>query len=141
MEKHLSIIKKYNLLAGDRIVVPKSGVRLVQHHAIFLGWMNGNYWIIENKDFIGVRLITAREFFKDVDHVTRVEPFKPSVNYSRADLIKVALRLKGKAYVLVGYNCENFCNEVQHGKNTSHQAQVGVALGILAVLAIAHFSD
>lgn len=124
------------LQIGDRVVVPKSNLRMVQHHAIFLGWQNGNYWIMENKEGYGVRVVTAETFFVGVDQITRIVKFIPKDGYSRQNLSNYALSKKGKAYNLVSYNCEHFANEVQNRVIKSHQSDNGVALGVLACLAL-----
>jgi hypothetical protein len=130
----------YNVLAGfkvgDRIVGPKSSVRWIQHHVIYLGFYNGDYWFIENKQGYGVRVITAYEFFSDLIEITRIEPFIPRWNYSRDDLFRYALSKKGRAYDLLNYNCETFANDVQHQNPESSQANTGKVVGITAVLAL-----
>lgn len=136
------IIKQYNLLPGDRIVVPKSEIRIVQHHAIYLGQNHqGQYLVAENKIGFGVRLITADEFFKDVIEVTRIERFKGS-NYERKFVVQKALSKCGFPYDLINYNCQHFANEVQHGKIESEQVEnlfagMKVAAGFLLLFVIA----
>lgn len=134
-------MKGYNniinsLQVGDRIVVPKSSIRWVQHHAIYLGFQNGYHWFIENQEGVGVRTITAEQFFSGVLDVTRVERFKPSLNYTRGDLVQFALSKRGTKYSLLGYNCESFANQVQYGSVKSTQADTGLALGAVAALAL-----
>lgn len=74
MNTHL---QKLNLQPADRIVVPKSDLRWVQHHAIYLGRdENGTDWIAENKIGKGVQIVTAVDFFIDATEITRVEPFR-----------------------------------------------------------------
>lgn len=124
------------LKVGDRLVVPKSDLGLVQHHALFLGYWSGNYWIIENAVNAGVRLVTADAFFKDVSSVTRIERFVPKRGYSSDDLLRYALSKQGKSYNLLHYNCESFCNEVQHFVVKSKQADNGLAIGAIAGLAL-----
>lgn len=127
-----------SLRAGDRIVVPKSYLRVVQHHAIYLGFENGQHWIIENKEIFGVRVVNAATFFAGVNEITRITPFNPKTGYSRNDLINYALSKKGKRYHLTNYNCEHFANEVQHRVVKSKQADTGVGFAIfgLALLLI-----
>ncbi len=114
---------------GDRIVVPKSTLNFVQHHAIFLGFQNGQFWIIENKDGIGVRVVSADVFFAGVNVITRIERFNPRPGYFSNELVTYALSKKGKAYNLVHYNCETFCNDIQHHVPVSQQANNGLAIG------------
>lgn len=134
MRKFLHVLN--TLQIGDRLVVPKSNFRMVQHHAIFLGFLNGHYWFIENKESFGVRIVTAEVFFVGVDEITRIVKFVPKVGYSRRVLSDYALSKKGKGYNLVSYNCEHFANEVQNRVIKSHQADTGVALGMLAGLVL-----
>jgi signal peptidase I len=125
-----------NLRAGDRIVVPKSYLQIVQHHAIYLGFENGQHWIIENKELFGVRVVNAITFFEGVNEITRINHFVPKEGYLRNDLIKFALSKKGKRYHLTNYNCEHFANELQHRvvKSTQSENGVGIALFGLALL-------
>jgi hypothetical protein len=135
------IVSKLGLMPADRIVVPKSGFRVVQHHAVYLGQnQRGQDLIAENKIGFGVRLITADEFFKDVIEVTRIERFNGS-NYERNKAVEKAISLKGKHYDLFSFNCEHYANTVQH-KN-SHSSQVKKGVGIVAAffLGAIIFSD
>lgn len=124
------------LKIGDRLVVPKSTLNLVQHHAIYLGFQNGRFWIIENKDGIGVRVVDSDVFFADVNIITRVERFISRSGYSRNDLAIYALSKKGKSYSLLHYNCETFCNDIQHHVPKSDQAETGLAISAFAGIAI-----
>lgn len=126
----------WNLNIGDRIVVPKSFIKWVQHHAIYLGWENGHHWIIENKEDIGVRLVTATDFFKDVKEITRIEKFKPPSTYSRRQLKDFAISKIGDEYSLLNYNCESFANLIQYGKATSSQVSTGISLGVIGITAV-----
>lgn len=131
------------LRAGDRIVVPKSYLRVVQHHAIYLGVENGQHWIIENKEVFGVRVVNAATFFAGVNEITRINPFVPKHGYSRNDLINYALSKKGRRYHLTNYNCEHFANEVQHRVVKSRQADTGVGVAVfgLALLLLGGLSS
>ncbi len=131
-------MKNYNniltqLRVGDRIVGPKSSIRWIQHHAIYLGFHNESHLFIENKQGYGVRVITASEFFSDFLGITRIEQFVPKLNYSRNDLVNYAMNKKGRVYNLLNYNCESFANDVQHRIPKSPQADTGKAIGITAV--------
>lgn len=115
--------KLLSLKPADRIVVPKSGLRIVQHHAIYLGQNHqGQHLIAENKIGFGVRLVTAEDFFRDVIEVTRIERFNGS-NYERKVTVQKALQRLGQPYQLIDYNCQHFANEVQHGKIESEQVE------------------
>jgi len=114
-------IKLLGLQPGDRIVVPKSGLRLVQHHALYLGQNHqGVDLIAENKIGFGVRLVTVDEFFKDVIEITRIERFK-GTNYERKLAVQKALLKLRQPYHLINYNCQHFANEIQYGKVESDQ--------------------
>ena len=93
----------------------------MQHHAIYLGQnYQGVDLIIENKIDVGVRLITADDFFRDAIEITRIERFSGS-NYERKVAVQKALQKLGLPYHLINYNCQHFANEVQHGRLESNQ--------------------
>lgn len=131
--------KFYNYLLqlnpGDRVVVPKSSINWVQHHAIYLGCDEyGRHLLIENKDGIGVRVVTAETFFIGVTKITRTQKFTPRPGYSRQDLVNYALSKRGRKYHLMTYNCEHFANEVQNRVVKSQQVNVG--FGVVAGFAL-----
>lgn len=73
MEKQ---IQRLGLLPADRIIVPKSEFGIIQHHAIYLGQNQyGQDIIAENKIGVGVRLITADDFFEDIHEITQIQRF------------------------------------------------------------------
>ncbi len=114
-------ILQLGLLPADRIVVPKSGLRIVQHHALYLGQNHlGVDLIAENKIGFGVRLVTAADFFKDVIEVTRIEKFN-GTNYQRKIAVQKALNKLGQPYLLIDYNCQHFANEIQYNLIKSDQ--------------------
>jgi hypothetical protein len=126
-------LQKWNLQPADRIVVPKRNLRMVQHHAIYLGKDEyGTDWIAENKIGKGVHIVTASDFFSDVIEVTRVEPFRGN-QYQRKEAVQFALSLKGRNYDLLQFNCEHYANVVQHRVPISHQAKTGIGLGLLGL--------
>jgi hypothetical protein len=130
MEK---FILKYNLKPGDRIVTPRSGWRLIQHHAIYWGLDNsGVHWVIENKDNIGVRFITLEKFLENVFEIKRIEYFKGNDIERRIALERGKMHV-GKAYDLYNFNCEHFANYVQYNK--VHSTQVDNLKGGLKVAA------
>lgn len=124
---------QWNLKPADRIVVPKSDLRFVQHHAIYLGKdANGTDWIAENKIGKGVQIVTAIEFFNDVIGITRVEPFRGSET-ERINAVKNAIALIGNKYNLLQFNCEHYANVVQQKQVVSNQVTAG--LGLLGLFA------
>lgn len=115
------VLGKYNVKPADRLVAPKSGLRVVQHHVIYLGENKfGQSLIIENKIGFGVRVITADEFFKDVIEITEIKRFSGN-NYERKLAVQNALQKIGRPYDLINYNCQHFANEIQHGVAKSEQ--------------------
>lgn len=133
MGKNFYIIK-YNLKPGDRIVTPKSALKWVQHHVIYLGQnYDGVDLIIENKIGHGVRIITADQFFTECPIVTRIEPFS-GTGWERQAAIKRALDNVGQPYSLINFNCESFAELVQHNKIKSNQANTGLIIAGVALL-------
>jgi hypothetical protein len=119
---------------ADRIVVPKSGIKLIQHHAIYTGFRLGHHWFLENKDFIGVREVMADVFFQDVQEVTRVEPYSNAHRVSREQAVAYGRSLIGRNYNLAFFNCEHLANAVQKGRPESKQVQNAVlGTGLLVV--------
>lgn len=115
------------LKPADRIVVPKSEFRLIEHHAIYLGRNHlGQELIIENKIGKGVQIITAEEFFNDVLEITRIEPFI-GTEYERSLALKRAKSKLGRPYNLTTFNCQHFANYVQHYKAKSEQVETAGA--------------
>ncbi|HTF02636.1 MAG TPA: lecithin retinol acyltransferase family protein [Bacteroidia bacterium] len=124
------LVNHYNLKPADRVVVPKSGFQIVQHHALYLGYDEyGQHWIAENKIGIGVTVTRAKDFFRVNPNVTRVEPFSGSGDERKA-AVQRALRLHGRPYNLINYNCEHFVNHALKGN--AHSAQVANGLGLMA---------
>ena len=131
MKKYLSYL---NLQPGDRIAIPKSNLRLVQHHAICIGADEyGDEWIAENKVGRGVQIVSADEFFSDINEITRIEPFN-GTDEQRNNAIQYALALEGTDYNLLEFNCEHYANVVQHQQKVSNQVKTGILLGIVSVI-------
>lgn len=128
----MDYVKFYKLKPGDRIVTPKSLAGIIQHHAVYLGQnYQGQDLIAENVYGKFVAVVAAKKFFDEYPQITRVEAFKGN-NIERRTAVERALKLLGKPYSLIDFNCEHFANYVQHGKIESKQ--VGVALGVGAML-------
>lgn len=126
MNEELQLVKEFNLEPGDRIVIPKSLFGLVQHHALYLGCDEfGQHLICENVIGVGVKLTRVEDFFSGVESVTRIEKFLGS-NFERKQIVQKSLARLGKPYNLINYNCESFCNDVQH--NIIRSAQVSIGL-------------
>lgn len=136
MTRDLQFVKHFNLQPGDRIVVPKSQWQLVQHHALYLGYDDfGNHYMCENVIGVGVKLTRLEYFFNGVSTVTRIEKYTGN-NYDRKRVVQNALSKLGQPYNLINYNCESFVNDALLNKAQSKQVDNGVALGVLAGLAI-----
>lgn len=136
-----AVIKRYKILPGDEIVVPKSGWNLIQHHAVYLGYdSKGIDWMIENNVDEGVRLITADAFFKQVIQINKINRFKGS-NSQRKVLVQKALASVGQPYSLIDFNCQHFTSELLTGKRVSYQLQNLAAVAAVAIIIGAIFSD
>ena len=128
------IIYLETLRPGDRIVIPKSNVGLIQHHAIYIGKDNLRQRLyIENAFGRGVQLVSEAYLFRDSYHVTRIEPFN-GTQQQRNMALKAALQMIGKEYDPINFNCEHYANTIQHSKSYSSQVGNGIMLGLLALL-------
>lgn len=134
MNRELQLISQFNLEPADRVIVPKSLFGLVQHHALYLGFNElGEHLMCENVIGNGVILTRVKFFFQDIKSVTRIEKFNGN-NLQRKIIVKKALTRLGKPYSLINYNCESFCNDVQHNIIKSNQANVGLFIGFVALI-------
>jgi hypothetical protein len=66
----------YGLQTGDQIVTPLFATGITKHFAVYLGFENGIEWIAENHKIFGVRIISARQYFKDVKEISRIDHFR-----------------------------------------------------------------
>jgi|SRR5690606_15482714 len=122
------------LQPADRLVIPKSALNLVQHHAIYLGKdNNGNRMYIENAIGRGVQVVNEAYLFRGGYEITRVERFTGN-QHQRNAAVQLAMQLIGKQYDLLGFNCEHYANTVQHKKSYSNQVGVGLGLGLFALV-------
>lgn len=134
MNRELQLIRHFNLEPGDRVIVPKSLLGLVQHHALYLGYNElGEHLMCENVIGNGVILTRVDSFFQDIKSVTRIEKFDGN-NFQRKLIVQKALTRLGKPYSLINYNCESFCNDVQHNIINSNQANVGLFIGFVTLI-------
>ena len=125
-----------NLQPADRLVVPKSTARLVQHHAIYLGIYEGGIELIaENIIGVGVRIVSASDFLMNAIEVTRVERFT-GTNAERNLAVQNAKALVGTNYDLLQFNCEHYANVVQHNRKESSQVSTGLILGVVGIAAL-----
>ncbi len=122
------------LQPADRLVLPKSGIGLVQHHAIYIGKDSyGNRLYIENAIGKGVQMVREDYLFRGGYKLTRVEPFIGN-QHQRNVAIRRAMQLIGTQYDLLNFNCEHYANTVQHNKQYSNQVGIGFALGVFALV-------
>ncbi len=134
MNRELQLISHFNLEPGDRIVVPKSLFGVVQHHALYLGYNEyGEHLICENIIGVGVIVTRVADFFQEAKSVTRIEKFQGN-NFERKQIVQKALDRLGKPYSLINYNCESFCNDVQHNVIKSAQVTVGLFIGFVGIM-------
>lgn len=121
-----------NLKPGDRLVLPKSDLGFVQHHAIYIGNdAYGKRLYIENYIGKGVQIVSEQHLFRDGYHLTRIEPYLGN-NFQRRLAVNRAIELIGTQYDLVNFNCEHYANAVQYNKPFSKQ----VGNGIIAALVL-----
>jgi hypothetical protein len=129
--------KRFNLETlqqADRLVIPKSGLNFVQHHAIYLGKdNNGNRIYIENAIGRGVQVVSEAYLFRGGYVLTRVERFEGN-QLQRDAAVRLAVSLQGKKYDLINFNCEHYANTVQHRKPHSKQVGVGFGIGLFALI-------
>lgn len=133
------IKQNFNLKPGDEIVLPKSMLQIVNHHAMYMGFdQKGIEWIIENNAESGVRLIQASQFFCNYPFIKTVNRFKGTI-LEREKLLRNALASVGKSYDVFFYNCEHFTSEILTGRPFSKQIEnikegIQVAAGITLVI-------
>lgn len=130
--------RQYGFGTGDRIVVPKSGWDIVQHHAVFFGKANGEAVVAENKEGRGVILTRLDVFLADAGRITHIEPFVGTSQQQAFIMDRINARL-GRRYNKWKYNCEQFVNDVLHGRVESRQADIGKAILGAVVVATAAY--
>lgn len=120
----------YGFGTGDRIVVPKSGWDVVQHHAVFFGMVDGEAVVAENKEGRGVILTRLDQFMADARIIKRHIRFSGNHYDQMVVMDRIRERL-GRRYDLLKYNCEHFANEVLHFRAISPQVKaVGTAAAV-----------
>lgn len=120
----------------DRIVRPKMGFSLVEHHAVYLGLTVANEQVyIENSDEFGVRTLSLRELFPDGLRNFKIKRY----NGDRKQIpekVNSALQYVGEPYNLLNNNCEHLANRIQKGKSESHQVIKWLFIVVLTILGI-----
>ncbi|NNV53866.1 lecithin retinol acyltransferase family protein [Limnovirga soli] len=130
----------YGLQSGDRIIEPLFSTGILKHHAVYLGSTpEGVELIAENTKINGVHIIKASDYFLKVKKIDRIEKFKGTYT-ERKVIVQRALKLAGKPYSLLNYNCESFANDIIIGKAISKQADIAY-LGIIALLILGLISN
>lgn len=130
-------MQRFYLSPGDRIIIPKSPLGLVQHHAIY----DGDGHVYENKFGFGVVRTPLSVFFNNTLGVTEVRRFQGTDVQLRFALNR-AKNLLGRPYHLVRFNCEHFADYVQWGRSYSKQVVTGLSISAaaLAVLVVIQFA-
>lgn len=131
---HKVSINTLNLKPADRVIIPKSGLGLIQHHGIYLGLDSRMRAVFaENNIVKGVQIVTSDDFFRNVSSVTGVKRFIGN-EIQRYNAVNFALSLRGKEYDLLNFNCEHYSNLIQHGFSKSEQVENGLFLGLCAAV-------
>lgn len=124
-----TIVRLYDLKPGDRVTVPKSGLNVVHHDGLYLGYDEfGRHWMVENLIGRGVTLVDAGAFFIANPVVNNVARFEGD-NQGRRAAVEKALASVGRPYNLVNYNCQHFATEIQTGRPRSRQVDRTFAVG------------
>ena len=136
MSNEKIIIDELKLQPGDSIVIPKSGLNIVQHYALYLGFdEHYNYYMSENVVGIGVKLTRVQDFFKQETRISQIEKFEGSKE-QRTQIVQTALAKLGLPYSLINYNCEHFVSDVKTGKAKSRQLEkAAIFIGIILLIA------
>ena len=125
----MTAFNQLQLSPGDRVIIPKSQFRLVQHHAIYDG--NGHFY--ENKFGVGVVRTPVSTFFRGVIEISKIQRFHGTYSQMNEALTR-AQRLLGRQYDLASFNCEHYADFVQFGRARSRQVETAAGIGIVAVL-------
>lgn len=118
------------LTPGDRVVTPITKLNISRHHAIYAGLIEGIPHFFENKIGEGVRLVSAKLFFREnpvIDHIIRMKGSIAQINKR----IRWAIKMIGTKYDLIRYNCEHFANEFQY--RHPHSRQVALVVVVLII--------
>ena len=138
MKKNIALL---DLAPGDRIIIPKSEFRIVQHHGIYLGKNNSGVDLVaENKIGYGVRMVSLTAFFGNVREVARIDKFKGN-NYERRKLVERIVSKLGHRYDLINYNCQHFANDMLNNEIKSEQVDnllegLKIAAGVILTIGI-----
>jgi hypothetical protein len=129
-------LRQYFLRPGDQLVEPVFATCLTKHFAVYLGRLSdGQEWIAENHHLTdGVRLITVQDYAVAGRSLVRIDRFS-GTERERQQVVLRAVKLAGKSYDLVQYNCEHFATEVTTGLAESKQV-TNVISGLVLLLLI-----
>jgi hypothetical protein len=129
-------LQSYLLRPGDQLVEAIFTTGLTKHFAVNLGRLSdGQEWIAENHHLTGgVKLITVRDYAAAGRSLVRIDRFS-GTGQERKQVILRALKLAGKSYDLVQYNCEHFATQVTTGLAESKQVR-NVIGGLVLLLFI-----
>jgi len=125
------------LQIGDAVIAKRnSGIALLDHYIIFLGFHGDRYWFVANLKGYGVR------YFDEYEVAEKFQGYDPTqIRRFYGNPNSIFQRLKpliGNRYDLLDANCEHLANYLQYGVWKSKQADTAkaVGLGSLAVLAL-----
>ncbi len=129
-------LQSYLLRPGDQLVEAIFTTGMTKHFAVYLGRLSdGQEWIAENHHLTGgVKLIPVRDYAAAGRSLVRIDRFS-GTEQERKRVILRALKLAGKSYDLVQYNCEHFATEVTTGMAESKQVR-NVIGGLVLLLLI-----
>jgi hypothetical protein len=117
-------IQDSNLKPADAIVLNKKLFGMLDHYAIYVGFIDMRPRFVAN--YVGGVEMIPEEKITDLLEVyvpSNIERF-PGPNNKRGEAVKRALsRIGEKAYSLLLNNCEHFKNFVHHGIENSTQVE------------------
>jgi len=112
---------------GDHLGRAKAGFT---HEAIYIGALLGlsGEWVVENTPDHGVHVAAYSDFSNDQPVWRIARPANGQLVAERA------LALCGRAYSLVGYNCQDFCRHALYGAASSPEREQVVVVGLIAAV-------
>lgn len=128
--QHFTI--SYGLSFGDILVRTKGGF-LSEHYAVFIGYQNGRFAVIENQTGFGIRIISLQQFLNE-GNFKRIRKLNGNPEIVLRNINIVWQR--NESYNLLLNNCEHFANEVTTGTAYSSQIRKGVGLAVAGVFGL-----
>jgi hypothetical protein len=124
----MDALETYHIKPGDVIVKPIFG-GLFKHLALYLGFIDGVEWIIQNTAKVGiVHCVEASAFLSTlpVGSYVIAHDFDEVV---QQEIIERALTVQGTSYDIFNFNCEQFVNYALWGTSWSGQVANSLLLG------------